>query len=590
MTKRPMNSFRTSVLVLSGLLSALPFAPMNEAKANPPLMAHPESEMLSALGIEGADELEELMEEGARLAQNSSRRRARAPRANKPKAGTKAAARKRPRRQADTRFSQARALAKAGKYQEASVLLFQMSRSPRYARESVQIKYVLGLMLQEMKMHQAAAFVFFDVIRQESRSRSKSKYLRQSLEKLAIAADSLDSDVLLRYAIKQVKESEFPAANRDMLYYRTGEIKLAEKDFASAARLFGRVRQGSIFYSRARYKQALALTEAGQLERAVAAFDDLAQVSGAGGVTDRNRVNALLGKARVLYQKKDFESSLEAYRQVPRDTEGWHDALFESSWAMVRDGRFRSALSNFHSLHSSYYDDVFQPESLLVRAIVYLYICRYDEMEKVLDLFSKTYKPVQRDVRNILNTVREPITYYRELAKVHENFDAYRSGERSRKTLQIPFVVARHILKEGDVKRTLSYLDKLNEEQRAMESMPANWRKSSVGQYAKKILEKRIESTHRLAGKQVRRHLISIQNQIRTFMEQDGLLRFEMLSSKREALRKEIAGKGLEKNTVDGDAERNYFIQNGYEYWPFKGEYWLDEIGNYHYVGVRACE
>ena len=64
-------------------------------------------------------------------------------------------------------------------------------------------------MLYEMKFYQSAAFVFYDVIRQESRSNPQSKYLRQSLEKIAIAADILNSDTLLRYAIKQVKEDEF---------------------------------------------------------------------------------------------------------------------------------------------------------------------------------------------------------------------------------------------------------------------------------------------------------------------------------------------------------------------------------------------
>ncbi|MES2855110.1 MAG: hypothetical protein V4692_04565 [Bdellovibrionota bacterium] len=486
-------------------------------------------------------------------------------------------------------LARARKFAQNGQFQEASRLLFQMSRSPQFAADSAQIKYILGLTLFEMKLNQPAAFVFYDVVRQESRDNPRSKYIRQSLEKLAIAADALDSDVLLRYAIKQVKEDEFPAASRDMLYYRTGELRMQEKQYAEAARQFGRVRSSSFLFNRARYNMSLGLTEAGELEKAQASFDDLAERTKELGVTNQTHVNALLGRARVIYQRQQFGAALEAYREIPRDTEQWHDALFESSWAMLRDGRFRSALSNFHSLHSPYYEDVYQPESLLLRAIVYLYICRYDEMDKVLNLFERVYKPVQRDIGNILSGVQDPVSYFKEIEKIQGQFEDVRKKKVTRKGFQIPFVVARKILKEADVSRTFGYLDNLDKERKRLDSMPAAWKNSSVGLYTRKIIEKRIESTRVLAGKQIRRHLILIQNELRDLFEQNGFLRFEMISGKKESLRKEMQGKGLPRQ-VDENTAREFYIQNGFDYWPFKGEYWLDEIGNYHYVGVKACE
>lgn len=465
-----------------------------------------------------------------------------------------------------------------------------MSRSPQYQANSAQIKYILGLMLFEMKLNQAAAFVFFDVVRQESRANPKSKYLRQSLEKLATAADQLDSDVLLRYAIKQVQEEDFPAASRDMLYYRMGELKMQEKDYMEGARQFNRVRPDSRFYNRARYKLAQSLAEAGDAEKAATAYEMLAESTKDAGVTDRTRVSALLGRARALYQRQNFEGAIEAYRQIPRDTEQWHDGLFESTWAMLRDGRFRSALSNFHSLHSPYYEDFYQPESLMLRAIVYLYICRYEEMEKVLDIFERVYKPVYNDLRQMLRTSNEPALYYRELAKVADNFDTIRSNRSGRRGYQIPFIAARAILKEGDVRRTFQYLKNLEAEQKKLAALPAAWKSSGIGQYSSKIIEKRLEATRSFAGKQIRRHIILKQNELRDLFEQSGFLRFEMISGKKEVVRKELAGKGMAREKVDQQAERSFYIQNGYEYWPFKGEYWLDEIGNYHYVGVKACE
>ena len=565
----------------SGAPSGVRFSPViGDLSLAPAVPLVPLVSLSSPLDPVLSESLEEMMADGELVAKNSSSASV------SPSRGSTSTSLKN-----DPVMSKAMSLAGSGQYQDASKLLFQMSRSPRYIQHSAQVKYILGLMLFEMRFYQAAAFVFYDVVRTESRGNLKSKYLRQSLEKIALAADILNSEVLLRYAIKQIKDDEFPAASRDMLAYRTGELKMQEKDFAAATREFVKVRQNSQFYFKARYRLGLALAEAGQPDKALIAFDDLAEQTRYLGVTDPTRVSALLGRARVMYQRKQFDGAIEAYRDIPRDTEQWHESLFESSWAMLMDGRFRSALSNFHSLHSPYYEDFYQTESLYLRAIVYLYICKHDEMDRVIGLFEKIYRPVLRDVKAVLTDINDPITYYKEISRIAEKFESLRGGGRaSRRGLQIPFLVARNILKEGDVRRTVSYLNNLEAENHRLASMPAGWRGSAVGLYVKKILDKRIQATQVFAGRQVRHHMALIQNELVDLFEQTGFLRFEMLSSKKEVLRKEIAGKELVKTHVDDNQNRNFYVQNGFEYWPFTGEYWLDEIGNYHYVGVKSCE
>ena len=487
-------------------------------------------------------------------------------------------------------ISRAQKLIAAGQYNEASILLFNMAKSTQYQNERAQIEYILGRVLFELKLYQTSAFIFYDVVHIEGKN-TKSRYLRQSLEKLSLAGDALDSDLLLKFAVSQVNENDFPEAERDILYYRTGELRLQEKKFKEAAVLFAKVRPNSSLFTKARYNLGLSLTEAGDLDAALSAFDDLTQMNNAKQITDKNRVNGLLAKARVLYQKKDWAGATEAYREIPRDTEQWHESLFELSWTQLRMAKFRNALSNFHSLHSPYYDDFYQPESLLLRAIVYLYICRYDEMEKTLDLFEKVYKPVQLGIRASLETDRDPMLYYKEINRIAENFDAIKARQKgSRNGMKLPFLVGRQILKEGDVRKAQNYLHKLYDEHKRVIGMNSKWQTSPIGRYSRKIVDKRIEATRAFIGKLVRRHMILMQVDLRDLFEQVGFLRFESTSGRKEVVKKEIQGKGVVRNRVDDESSRNYFIQNGYEYWPFKGEYWLDEIGNYHYLGVQACE
>src|SRR4051812_2425889 len=49
-------------------------------------------------------------------------------------------------------------LARTGNYHEGSVRLYRLSHDPRFHEQAMQIKYILGLMLYEMKFYQASAY------------------------------------------------------------------------------------------------------------------------------------------------------------------------------------------------------------------------------------------------------------------------------------------------------------------------------------------------------------------------------------------------------------------------------------------------
>lgn len=487
-------------------------------------------------------------------------------------------------------LARAKALAVEKKYEESSKLLFSLSRSSKYKKEASQIKYILGLMLMEMGLYQVASFVFYDVISTEIRSGNPSKYLRQSLGKLSFLSNALDSDVLLKYTISKIKVKDFPSEQKDLFYYRLGELRLSEKNYAQAAAILGRVEAGSAVYPKALYKMGLAYAEANMGAKALTAFDELYNISKDKGVTDHNRVNALLSMARVYYQNKKWDQAIEYYRNIPRDTWQWHDSLFEQSWAMLRSGRyFRSALSNFHTLHSSYYEDRYAPESLLLRGMVYLFICRYDEMGKVLNLFDKVYMPVNTKVSRFTATAPTR-AYLDEVLKGEANYQAARKKENPKYKTRLPKIVLDQVINTPDVRRNLNYIKSLEGELAKMEALTTSWRASGVGQYAKRVVDKRMASTKTVLAKLASNHLRRIKSELRDFFEQSDFLKFEMISGKKESLRKEIAGKEIQTTQITDNESRDYFIGNGFEYWPYQGEYWLDELGNYHYVGVQACE
>lgn len=481
----------------------------------------------------------------------------------------------------DRELVDALALAKAGKFAEAAPKLFRLSYSPRLLERRMQIKYILGLTLQRLGLNQVAAFQFIGVVKD-----GKNRFVKQSLENLSLAADALGEDTLLNYAISRLNVDEFPKAHRDMLYFRIGEYQMRNKQYEDAARSFAKVNRSHTLFTSAKYQEGLAYAEINQNDRAIASFEQLMDSRRNASATDKAKVDALMGKARVLYQKKDWDAAIEAYRSVPRDSQFWHDTLFESSWAMLRSGRFRSAMSNFHSLHSSFYEDTYLPESLLLRAIVYLYICKYDEMDKTLNLFGRIYKPVYKSIDAVLNSNATPEKYFNMM---NDMIRLTNKEGSSKMSTPLPYVVATKISREADFQNSFQYIRKLIEERRKVQSLPGNWQSLPVGVYARKVINTRLIKAKQRAGKIVKAHLLAIKEDLLDLIEQEGFIRYEMINGRKESLKKKIAGKDLPDQQIDDANARDFYIQNGYEYWPFRGEYWLDELGNYHYVGTQSC-
>lgn len=468
---------------------------------------------------------------------------------------------------------------RSNNYQGASKNLFKLSVDSRYKKERARVKYLLGLTFYKMGLNQAAAFQFVEVIKM-----GKSPYTRRSLQKLSVAADALGNSNLLNYAISKMKLSSFSREHKDMLNFRVGEYKLGAKDYSKAAKYFSRVRARSPLYFRAKYFEGLANAEQGKTKKAIRAFDRMLRKRKQRGVTDNIRVLALLSKARIYYQQKKWDQAIAVYRKVPKDTYQWHEALFESTWAMLRSARFRSALSNLHSLHSTYYDNYYQPESLLLRAIVYLYICRYDEMEKVLAQFEKTYTPLRKKISNFLKYSKNSSAYLKEIENVY-----FAKTKQAKRTGELPYMLGAKILQELDVQKELQYLAKIKEERKKYLIQPYSWKNSPVGSYVKKVLQIRIKNTQKTLNKLIRRHTVQYAKEIRNFQEQVGFIRYEMINGRKNALKKRIAGRAIDLS-IEEDKNRDFYVQNGYEFWPFQGEYWLDEIGNYHYIGKQNCE
>jgi tetratricopeptide (TPR) repeat protein len=478
------------------------------------------------------------------------------------------------KRRSPLTLGQVQSLISEKRLSEASVALSKLQRDPNL--DKAQIKYLLGLTLLDQGYHQLAAIQFVDVIRQKS-----PKYIKQALDKLSVAADELGDETLLNYALKRIDEKDFPMSRMDTLYYRKGENAALSGNVPEALKNYAKVRSGNRYFFVSQYQMLVHYLELKQIDQALSIAHRLLNRA----ETQNDKEIVILALARSFYQKQDWESAIKFYKMIPRDSLYWGDSLFELSWAQLRSARFRSVIGTLQTLHSPFYEDEYMPESLIVRGIVYLYICKFDELDKTVKLFETLYGQYARKMNHFYRAHKNDTkAIVRELGRA----DEFRRTGQSQNEGFVPYPVMRSILKEGDIQKTLRYQGKIKKELQKIESDPVLGKGPFVS-YSRKVLNKRLANSQTALTGYVKIHLRSRIAEWKDLEDQVSLLKYELINGKKELVKQKIAGKNLAGSEIDGDKSRDFYVDAGYEYWPVESEVWLDELGNYHYLGRQEC-
>ncbi len=478
-------------------------------------------------------------------------------------------------------WNAARALFIANNYRGAAQSYFQISRYSKDLKYKRQAKYYLGLSLYRLGFKQTAAFPFVDLVRS-----GEMLEKQKSLDHVVMIADELGEPSLLNYSLNQIRPEELSESAKAIFLGRLGEASLAKGEIEKATNYFlkgmeFRKSDNSLLYS-------LGLTElvAKNPEKAVSYFSQLAERLKSQPVTNVQKGLAIMGQARAYYQAKRYRDAADFYRQIPKDHQLYRQSLMELSWALFRAGQFRSALSPLQTLHSPFYENFYEPESLLLHAIIYLFVCQYDRIDPLLLSFQKNYYPAFARIEEWLKSPRDDADYYVEIAKTRKALVESRIRGKISTDTNLPFFVMRTVLDEPDVRNLVEYLDKIYHER---QNLPKAFGKSALVAYGNQILEGRKRAAQKQLGTIVKEHLKVKLADFSGFATQFEFLKYEVLNGKRLDLKKKIAENGPEQK-IDEEVSREFYIQNGFRFWPFEGEYWRDEIGNFQYVGVNRCE
>ncbi len=431
--------------------------------------------------------------------------------------------------------------------------------------------FELALSLERLGLKQLATVEYLEAAKsKEERDAKDSTSCKDvSLSGLFNLADRSDDHTVLDYLIGG--GHALPCSKTDALFFRRGEYELQHRQYQKAIDHFGEISKDSPRFFKARYLLSIALLSLGKEKEAINELDDLVYKKRWARENDYGRNVAMAGLARIHYKKEDWAKALEYYKKIPKDSELWHQVLTEMNWTNFRMGNFREVLGGLAGLHSPLYQDHFLAESVLLRSFVYLSICHLDEMSKTLDLYDKQYLSLNAKLLHIL-------------AAPGRYSDLNQAAEQS----AIPLPLVRSLFADVEFKRAHRHVESVRAELKIFSKLSKEFKNSQLGHQGLTFLQNRLNEAVKIAGQKVQAHLIERQKELTRLNRQYEFARYELASATEREIKapKPLAAS---PNPVTKEVGRSDFLARGLVLYPFDGEYWLDEPGNYRFIGQSRC-
>jgi tetratricopeptide (TPR) repeat protein len=388
---------------------------------------------------------------------------------------------------------------------------------------------------------------------------------------------------------RQELEAPQLEAVRDELYFLLGKYNYNKGKFQEAVSLFNLVPAKSAFYPQAKLFEGATYVRQYAAKPAVEAFKAVLR---AAEESQDPKVKpfqdlANLSLARVFYSTGQFEMATKYFDRVSPESYDWPNSLFEASWAnfMLKQQGYSKALGDIHTLRAPFFEFFVKPESvaeaLTVKATIYFYNCLFDRAANSIQEFNDWVPQVAEGLAKALTSNPSNDQFYGLAVKI-------RGGKSG-----LPPAVeraARAVLSDRSLARRFDAIRELDRELVQLERADAAWKSTSVATN----LNSEIGVTRALAvneaGEMARKRVERLVNEFRVLITRVIKIEYEILQGEKGTLEDDVRSESQSDSGRRVQDISNVRIDDEHEFWPFRGEYWRDELGYYRYKLLNKCE
>ena len=473
-----------------------------------------------------------------------------------------------------------------GRCESVIPTLFDISyeNKNKYSADDIfQTRQMLGVCFFKMGLYHAAAFPLIG-----NSYQAKPELALKAVDLLLRITDKVSDPTLLSYTVNKLDSNLKTQLSEDLVSSKMGEYKLAQGQLLEAEEFFKKVLEKSKDNKSALYQLGLVYLKTNKLKQAYGLFEQLDQLQANSKETSYEKGVVSLALARTLYQAKMWTESIDAYKVIPRNHELYRQALFEMAWAQFRSMKFRAAAGTMETLQSDFYTHVFDPESLLLRMTIQLFICQFEDLQNSMKVYEGQYMGTSTLIQQWL--VKKPTTkeIYSVILDTIKRKKMISLGYDVELKSSVPYFVLRTGLDSVYVKPVLSILDNLKKEKQTFRKLKIA-KNQRLSRFVERIYKNRVSSANARLVEGFLKYLDVTKTNVEQYNKQFDFIKYEYLNAKRVNIKLQSGLSEEEKKKLNINPQRDFYWENGYRYWPFQGESWVDEVGNYQFVGTNRC-
>lgn len=484
-------------------------------------------------------------------------------------------------------LEEGKALYNEDKFEEASLVFHKVIQDSDIAAEAFkpEARYELGKTLFKMKLYHSAMQQFGLIVD----AGPSNPFFLPTLRGLVLLTDEVPEDPLLMQRLASYLEffpNEVPERYRDRFAYLTGRHLYNEMDIERALSVLNTVSSRSEDYPRARYIAGVAHVANYDAQSAVAAFREVlrylvSKESSAELTSDERGLLHMtnLAMARVFYSTGGYNTSLKYYGQIPRTSEEWPTALFESSWAYFQMDLYNKALGNLLTINAPFFDSAYFPEGTILTAVLFFYNCKYERVRYALQGFNDQYGPIKNEIDTVI-------------AKYSDDTDAmykWMVDQRQGATENYELVrVVNAALGDQQVQRKIKLIEAIGDEKATLRDRSDKWRGSSLAKSIETELDVSAGFARSDAGMIAQQRLERASRELEDLVLEEKKILFEVARAEKGEIEADLrAAMVVDRDVTD---KPDVDVSDEEMYWTFDGEYWRDELGYYVFDVNSECK
>ncbi|RJO68934.1 MAG: hypothetical protein C4523_06585 [Myxococcales bacterium] len=485
-----------------------------------------------------------------------------------------------------------------GYYYPAAIGFYNILQNPDWRALHESAEYYFAESLYRLRLYQACQYELTKIL---FKGPDGSAYFTSALIKLLDITYETKDETVIFAVLSNIPLEKFPGMFRNELLYLVGKMYFYQGQYDEAYVKFDQVETASAFYAKANYFKGIVEVRRKEYEKAKETFDLIATlpiVAEEFGESRKVKEMSKLAVGQLFYaaahdapgdqQEEIFKAAITFYDQVDRDNPQWFEAQFEKTWSATMIGRYGISLGTSLTLASPYFDDRFVPEVELISAITWYTLCKYAEARETLNRFFVLYGDMHERVKRYLAEDAPGMESQQTYDNLLDQYEAAYKGEETK----LPIQVLTYVLNQ---QRFVNYFQHVQEIDREFDMIwiaPPQFAATEFFAQTVKKMDRQRSNIKKKAGQWALSELKATEEMLAQLLGNAHNIDFELTDAERRRLEEEDKyGVGFQSRIYEQEELLlSPAVPDKYQYWPFDGEFWKDELGYYLMAVEQECQ